>query len=558
MKKKLSSLLAVLLTAVSIAGCSGSDVTIGSEENKMSSVDASREMESLLKRVTVHEVEDPKLDIYTDEISENAALADISTFPIVTESKGDINIEVAAATELSSESPDDWIVTVAKNFSRSGATVNGKTVGISIRQITSGEAVTYVNAEVYQPNVFIPSNSAWGEMIKSSGIGITKIEDRIAGNTAGMLLSEDAYNTVTGKYKEVTVENVLTAATAGDITFAYTNPYTSSTGLNMLTAMLKAFDPSDPLSDKASAALLEYQKTSPPVAYTTAVLRNQASKGIIDAMIMEEQAYINTPALKGFKYVPFGIRHDHPVYTFDWNTEEQNEAAKLFVEFCLNQESQSLATDRGFNGHENYAGEDPGLTGTGYLTAQSLWKQNKSGGKPVVAVFIADISGSMKGDPLAALQESIIATLPYIGSEHYIGLVSYSDDVTINLPIEQFNDKHRALFSGEMKNLIGNGGTHTYDAVLVGLDMIEKKLTEIPEAEPIIFLLTDGEAMGGYSLSRVSPIVAGMQVPVYCIAYNYNNMQDLEQLSSINEAATVRADSTDIVNQLRNLFNTQL
>ena len=54
------------------------------------------------------------------------------------------------------------------------------------------------------------------------------------------------------------------------------------------------------LSDEAKDALMEYQKTSPPVAYTTGVLRNQAAKGIINTMVMERQAYINTPELKSY------------------------------------------------------------------------------------------------------------------------------------------------------------------------------------------------------------------------------------------------------------------
>ena len=54
--------------------------------------------------------------------------------------------------------------------------------------------------------------------------------------------------------------NLLEATLAGDLTFAYTNPYTSSTGLNILTAMLKAFDDSNPLSDKAQESCWSIRK----------------------------------------------------------------------------------------------------------------------------------------------------------------------------------------------------------------------------------------------------------------------------------------------------------
>lgn len=557
MKKKLCCLLSMVLLVLSLSGCAQDVMYEDTNIDTMSKEDAVKEMKSLLTKIKPNEVQNPQMDIYTDDIDETAALADIDTFDVVVKGQADIVIEVAGATELTSEAPDDWLTEVAKNFNRSGAEIDGKSVAVSVRQITSGEVVTYVTADKYTPDVFIPSSEASGEMIRAKGYVVNKITDRIAGNTAGLLLSKDSYAKVEDAYGEVNVGTVLQASIDGVIVFCYTNPYTSSTGMNALAEMLRYFDESNPLSDTASQALLDYQKTAPPVAYTTAVLRNKAEKGIIDAMVMEEQAYINTPKLSDFIFVPFGIRHDHPVYTFEWTTPEKEKAAELFVDFCLSDTSQKLASDRGFNLHEDYKSASR-LAGQQYLAAQSLWKQNKNGGRPTVAVFVCDISGSMKGTPLASLKESLVAALPYIGSESYIGLVSYSSDVTINLPIAQFDEKQRAYFSGEVKALGDAGATHIYDAVVVAMDMINTAMEEMPDATPLIIVLTDGEPMGGYTLNRVTPVIAGMNIPVYSIAYNYNNMEELEKLSNINEAATVRADSDDIVNALRNLFNVQL
>ena len=571
MKKTIALLLAALTCAAAITGCGpmNSTVSMGEKAPALTVAEAGKELESLLTKVTQTEIEDPVLDIYMDEIGEAAALADINTFDIAERGTGQINIEIAAATELSSEAPDDWIVAVARNFNREKLTVNGKTVSVTIRTITSGEILTYLNAGAYQPQAAVFSNEAWGLMAEASGIGLTKIEDRLAGNTAGILMSRSASEKISEKYGKVNFENIIQAARDKALVFGYPNPYTSSTGLNGLACMLEAFDPSDPLSAKASEALSQYQRTAPPVAYTTAVLRNQAKKGIIDAMLMEEQAYINTPELSDYIYIPFGIRHDHPFYIFDWDTQDQKDAAELFAEYCLSEQSQKLATDKGFNRHDDYKPAEP-MSGQQYLTAQSLWKENKSGGRRVAAVFIADISGSMKGDPLASLQESVVAALPYIESENYVGLVSYSTDVTINLSmlekdekgdvtgLKPFDDRQRAYFSGEIKNLQASGNTATYDAVLVGLDMINQAQQIEPDVVPIIVLLTDGQAQSGYTLPRITSIVEGMRVPVYCIAYNYNSGGELETLAGINEASTVKAGSDDVVNQLRNLFNTQL
>lgn len=572
MKKRFTEILAMLMALLMLAGCAaepGSDIVMDKKTDPLSVSEARKELDSLLTRVTCSTVKNPQLDIYTDEIGEAAALADIETFGIAERGSGQVVIEIAAATELSSEAPDDWIVAVARNFNREKHEVNGKTIGVTIRTITSGEILTYVSAGAYQPAGAIFSNDAWGRMADAAGVPIKLVEQRIAGNTAGILISKEASEKVNAAYNETTFATVIQAAQDGIIVFGYPNPYTSSTGLNGLACMLEIFDPTDPLSAKASAALLEYQKTAPPVAYTTAVLRNQAKKGIIDAMLMEEQAYANTPELSDYIYIPFGIRHDHPVYTFGWASADQQAAVALFAEYCLSAENQKLATGKGFNRRDDYKGGS-GLEGQQYLNAQRLWKQNKNGGKPVAAVFIADVSGSMKGDPLASLQESVIAALPYIGSENYVGLISYSTDVTVNLSmletdengkatgVKTFDDRQRAYFAGEMRALQASGNTATYDAVLAGLDMINKAQTIVPDAVPLIILLTDGDAQSGYTLDRITSIVEGMRVPVYCIAYNYSNNGSLEKLSGINEASTVKAGTDDIVNQLRNLFNTQL
>ena len=87
--------------------------------------------------------------------------------------------------------------------------------------------------------------------------------------------------------------------------------------------------------------------------------------------------------------------------------------------------------------------------------------------------------------------------------------------------------------------------------------MLAEAKKTLPECRLILFVLTDGEQNVGWSLSRVTPVVDGMDVPIYTIAYNYRDTGELEQLSSINEAVNIRADSDNIVNELRNLFNVE-
>lgn len=557
-KKILSTVMAVTLTVGLLSGCSEYEE---GEEKVYTYDEAITELDAFNKKLSA-DTRSLKLDIYNDSTT-SSALASIDTFPIVVNGNGDINIEIAVATEMSKEkAPDDWLTVVAKNFNNAGITYDNKSVTVSVRKITSGEVLTYMTEGDYRPDVYAPSSWAWGEMLSASGVDVIKLSDRIAGNTAGILMQKETYDDYIAKYQEVSVDKVLEAALAGDLTFAYTNPYTSSTGLNILTSMLKAFDPKNPLSKTAQDKLLEYQKTSPPVAYTTSELQSSAAKGLIKAMVMEEQAYINTPELQDYVYTPVGIRHDHPVYTFGYVSSEKQAAARLFVDYCLNDQSQKLANQKGFNRRDEYREQLTGLDGLGYLSAQKIWKTNKNGGQPIIAVFVADVSGSMAGEPINAMKNALIATSSYISSDNYVGLVSFADEVHIDLPIESFDDEQRAYFTGAVKALDIEGSTATYNAVLIALKMMLDKQAEVPNAKLMLFVLSDGDQNRGYDLDRVAPIIGGLKVPVYSIGYNLNDgsraTSELKRLSNINEASLINASSEDLVNHLRNLFNTQL
>lgn len=106
------------------------------------------------------------------------------------------------------------------------------------------------------------------------------------------------------------------------------------------------------------------------------------------------------------------------------------------------------------------------------------------------------------------------------------------------------------------------GSTATYNAVLAALKMMLDKQAEVPNAKLMLFVLSDGDQNRGYSLDRVAPIIGGLKVPVYSIGYNLNDgsraTSELKRLSNINEASLINASSEDLVNHLRNLFNTQL
>lgn len=537
---------------------------------RKNSPDADREtavvqLEKKLKRIKVSEVAPRKATVEIDSDNLAEELPDISKYPLSVDGKGSVQIEIFSSTEKSSSGTDGWLNEVAEKFNREHHEIGGQWATISVRPVASGAAIDYIVSGKYVPEVYSPSNILWGEMLKSQNVDIHLITDRIAGNTAGILVSRETYSKLEERYGTVDISAVIQATVNSEITMGYTNPYASSTGLNFLVSALEEFDANDILSTEATAQFQKFQQNVPFVAYTTLQMREAAAKGVLDAFILEHQCFMNVSDLRNYRFIPFGVRHDNPVYTLNTLSDAQNELVQTFVEYCLSDENQRLAKTYGFN-QDAVASHSKTLpaniNGAALLSAQKLWKTEKDAGSPVMAVFIADVSGSMGGAPLQNLQSSLINASKYINDTNYVGLVSYSTNVAVNLPIAKFDLNQRSYFTGAVEDLSPGGNTATYDAVLVGLDMLKEAQAKVEsetgqQVKPLLFVLSDGETNVGNKLSDIKRIVEGMEVPCYTIGYNAN-LSALGELSAINEAASINADSDDVIYNLKSLFNAQM
>ncbi len=558
-KKKIAgtmALMAVLVTGI-VGGGMVLTKNIGKSAREISKEEAMEDLPKLLKKINVSEVQPRKAQVQIGTSSLIDELPDISKYPLSVEGHGNIDIEIFSSTEKSSKGTDGWLNEVAENFNNEQFEIDGYTVSISVRPVASGLSVDYIKSGKYVPEVFTPSNELWGDMIEAEGVDIELVDESIVSNTAGILVDKDTYSEIESKYKSVSINTIIQATIDGEIAMGYTNPYASSTGLNFLVSALNCFDNTDILSTKAVESFVDFQANVPFVAYTTLQMREAAESGALDAFIMENQTVYNDPSLKNYKFIPFGVEHNNPVYALGNLTSAQQELLDMFIDYCKNSESQKLADKYGFNKIKDYKSDIPEIAGTSLISAQKLWKEEKDAGRPVVAVFVADTSGSMDGEPIAQLKRSLINASQYIGEDNSIGLVTYNNNVQINLPIAKFNINHRAYFTGAVEDISPFGSTATFDGVAVAADMLIKARESNPDAKIMMFVLSDGETNIGCSLKDVSGIIQALEIPIYTIGYNAN-LEELGKLSAINEAASVNADSDDVVYALKNLFNAQV
>jgi len=267
---------------------------------------------------------------------------------------------------------------------------------------------------------------------------------------------------------------------------------------------------------------------------------------------------MNAPDIKSYEFIPFGTRHDSPIYAIGELSAEKMKILNKFVEFTQQEKYQSLATKYGFNGLNDYQSKARAVSGDVIIQAQKIWKEKKNAGKPICAVFVADVSGSMDGEPLNKLKRSLIDGQYYIGEDNLIGLISYSNDVHIDLPIAEFDLNQRSLFAGAVNDLQAAGSTATFDAIAIAMQMLidQKALgpNADPNLKPRIFVLSDGKSNTGHSPGDIKGIVQGLGIPIHTIGYNAN-IPELEDISRINEGVFINADNEDVAYKLGSLFD---
>lgn len=384
------------------------------------------------------------------------------------------------------------------------------------------------------------------------------VEKRLAGNVAGILTSKKKNDELIKKYGAINIKTITDAVAKNEMAMGYTNPFASSTGLNFLISALYSFDNKDLLSENAVAGFEKFQTNIPFVAYTTLQMRDSAKSGVLDGFVLEYQLYANSPDIKSdYIFNPFGVRHDSPIYALGNLSGEKKEILQKFVEYLKSNKAQKLASDYGFNNLNEYKPEIGNVNGDIIVKAQKLWKEKKNANKEITAVFVADVSGSMEGDPLNKLKKSLLNGSQYIGKDNSIGLVSFSSEVNICLPIGKFDLNQRSLFAGAVSDLVASGNTAMYDGVLVALKMLLTEKAKNPNTKLMLFVLSDGETNYGLSLNDIQNILTVFKIPVYTIGYNAN-IKALQNLSSVNEAASINANSDDVVYKLGSLFNAQM
>ena len=488
-------------------------------------------------------------------------LPPLDEFPITAAApaSADEVVEVWSSTEKGGQGSDGWMREVAEDFNRSGVTLgDGSVAGVDLRSIASGTGYQFIARGDDLPQGYTPSNELWVQMAGEFQT-MTQVTPSTVQNVAGIVMKNETADELRSKYGELTPENLVDAVIAGDLVMGYTDPFASSTGLNFLLTVLDSIAGGDPdrlTSPDVASVFEQFQRQVPFVALTTLQMRDSVANdtGTLDTFVMEWQTFTNTESLqKGYEFVPFGVRHDNPLYAVGDVTPAQSEALQAFADFAAQPEYQDLAAEYGFDPPPfEPTVEVP--SGSTLIDVQNVWKDKKDGGRPVATVFVVDVSGSMEGTRINAVQNAMLSAREFIKPTTEVGVVEFNDVAMKRLDIADFDLNQQARYAAIAEDLSPGGGTAMYDGIVLGLKMLEDKRALDPDLKPILVVLTDGQTTDGLTFDDVDNVIAGLRIPIYTVGFEAD-LDELGRVSSLVEAASIDASEEDVEFKIAALFN---
>ncbi len=262
--------------------------------------------------------------------------------------------------------------------------------------------------------------------------------------------------------------------------------------------------------------------------------------------------------------------HEHPmgIVQADWTTQEQRQAAAIFIDYVLTEPVQRIIMEQGFRPanpdvalgfpfvEEN--GIDPNqpsrvldVPSADVIAAvQQNWSFVK---KQADIVLMIDVSGSMQNeDKIGQAQEAALAFLNAMESTNRIELVEFGS--TIQTRVQLGNVESNASRVRQfLNNLRAEGGTELYAAVT----QVVSTLNESTDDNRIraVVLLSDGADTGsmGYTLADAIQAIEDSRDslnPVIFIPVAYGSDADVNALNAMARASNTRVNSGNAANIL--------
>jgi Ca-activated chloride channel family protein len=259
-----------------------------------------------------------------------------------------------------------------------------------------------------------------------------------------------------------------------------------------------------------------------------------------------------------------------------WVSDDERAAAEQVIEFFRSPESQKIATDLGLRpgvpgialgskfspqyGVDPQAKYDSLRVPKPQVVEAMLKSWQQFAKKPSQVVIVVDSSGSMSGNKLPAVQNTLRTYINSLGPKEKIALIDFDSEIRAPVIVDgtpQGKDRGMQFIA----NLQANGGTRLYDAALQGREWLRKNLR--PDAINAVIILTDGQDSGSQiKLNQLNQQLkktgfeSAQRIAFFTIGYGDEgdfNPDVLKQIAKSNAGYYRKGDPATIANLMADL-----
>ncbi len=473
-------------------------------------------------------------------------------------------IDVLANTSL-----EGWLTETIAQFNESRVeTSEGKPVYVNLLTSDSGEAVSDIAGGVVSPMLWIPAEEVWTQVLADQG-NSSYTRDCISVASSPLVIAlwrpvaeslgwpglPLGWLDIGSLAADPAAWNYYSGGGYGDsLRLGHTHPGLSDSGSSTLLSLVQSAESKtapvtveDIEQPIVQASVSAFEAAVSWFSSGTASLgQTMAERGpqFLGAGVMYESDVI---ANGGTDIVPIyplegTFLATHPACLDSLANDESQEAASIFRDFLLSQESQELAVIYGLRPvNEDVVVSAPLDEAHGVdlnepqiiftqpsvetiYAVQDLWQSAR---KDVNLVMLLDVSGSMEGQKIDNMRQAAVQFVEQMGDDDFITIVAFSHELPLIVDNQQVGPARNEIIRA-INQLEARGDTALYDAIGYGSAILDG--TSAPDTTNALVVLTDGQDTYSYRFDFNQGLIdmaAANDTTVFTIAYGDDADQEI-------------------------------
>ncbi|MEL7068974.1 MAG: VWA domain-containing protein [Cyanobacteria bacterium J06581_3] len=259
-----------------------------------------------------------------------------------------------------------------------------------------------------------------------------------------------------------------------------------------------------------------------------------------------------------------------------WVSDAEREAAEQILEYFQSSEAQQIAANLGLRPatpgvalgpkFTEAFGVNPNATYDSYRSPApevvdamvTAWEDVAK--KPSLVAVVVDSSGSMRGNKITAVQNTLKSYIDSLGPKDKIALIDFDTEIRSPVLVEG-TDAGRNQGIQFIGSLRADGGTRLYDSALEARNWLQQNLR--PDAINAVLILTDGTDEGSnINLGQLeqelqkSGFTSDQRIAFFTVGYGNEGEFDasaLEQIAALNGGYYRKGDPSTIAQLMADL-----